>query len=294
MSAEERERPAVDVAAVDRGARAADRRVRRSRVRRVLRRRRLVGRARALRPRARGLDVVAVTAVSPSYPAGELEVAATVAADVGRRPSRRADARGRARGLRAQRRMRCYHCKAELYATLSRVVGDRRRPGRPSSPARTPTTSRTSARGCGPASARASGTRCSTSGSGRRRVRAIARALGLRVADKPALACLSSRVELGIRVTPELLERIDRAERGRAGARVRRRSRPAPGRDGDDRGRARRRRAPRVASRPLRSPPGDRRARLAPGRGRPRRLPAGRRERPAFGAGSGEPSGTDP
>jgi uncharacterized protein len=44
-------------------------------------------------------------------------------------------------------------------------------------------------------------------------VRAVARALGLRVADKPALACLSSRVELGQRITPELLGRIDAAER---------------------------------------------------------------------------------
>jgi uncharacterized protein len=42
--------------------------------------------------------------------------------------------------------------------------------------------------------------------------RGIARALGLAVAEKPALACLSSRVELGIRITPELLGRIDRAE----------------------------------------------------------------------------------
>src|SRR5207237_263051 len=31
--------------------------------------------------------------------------------------------------------------------------------------------------------------------------------------DKPALACLSSRVAYGIRVTPDLLRRIDRAER---------------------------------------------------------------------------------
>jgi len=43
-------------------------------------------------------------------------------------------------------------------------------------------------------------------------VRSIARTLGLRVADKPALACLSSRVELGIRISPELLARIDEAE----------------------------------------------------------------------------------
>src|SRR5207247_1082259 len=31
---------------------------------------------------------------------------------------------------------------------------------------------------------------------------------------KPALACLSSRIAYGVRVTPGLLARIDRAERG--------------------------------------------------------------------------------
>jgi uncharacterized protein len=40
----------------------------------------------------------------------------------------------------------------------------------------------------------------------------VARYLGLTVADKPALACLSSRVAYGVRVTPGLLARIDRAE----------------------------------------------------------------------------------
>jgi uncharacterized protein len=47
---------------------------------------------------------------------------------------------------------------------------------------------------------------------GKGAVREIARTLGLRVSDKPALACLSSRVELGIRVTPQLLGQIDEAE----------------------------------------------------------------------------------
>ena len=44
-------------------------------------------------------------------------------------------------------------------------------------------------------------------------MRAAARALGLGVADKPALACLSSRVAFGLRIDAGLLGRIDRAER---------------------------------------------------------------------------------
>ena len=43
-------------------------------------------------------------------------------------------------------------------------------------------------------------------------IRAAARSLGLPNADKPALACLSSRVPYGERVTPEKLARIGRAE----------------------------------------------------------------------------------
>jgi uncharacterized protein len=43
-------------------------------------------------------------------------------------------------------------------------------------------------------------------------VRALAQAAGLRVWDKPASACLASRVEYGRRVTPEALLAIERAE----------------------------------------------------------------------------------
>lgn len=43
-------------------------------------------------------------------------------------------------------------------------------------------------------------------------VRAISRDLGLETADKPAAACLSSRVAYGDPVTPELLHRIEAAE----------------------------------------------------------------------------------
>src|SRR5262245_5545241 len=49
-------------------------------------------------------------------------------------------------------------------------------------------------------------------GMGKQEIRAAARELGLPNWDKPALACLSSRVPYGDRVTPEKLERIGRAE----------------------------------------------------------------------------------
>ena len=43
-------------------------------------------------------------------------------------------------------------------------------------------------------------------------VRAIARHLGLPVWDKPAMACLSSRVPHGTAIDPQLLRRIEAAE----------------------------------------------------------------------------------
>ena len=43
-------------------------------------------------------------------------------------------------------------------------------------------------------------------------VRTLARAAALEVWDKPASACLSSRIEYGRRVTPEVLEQVERAE----------------------------------------------------------------------------------
>jgi uncharacterized protein len=43
-------------------------------------------------------------------------------------------------------------------------------------------------------------------------VRAIAKQLGLPVWDKPAMACLSSRVPIGTTITPQLLNQIEKAE----------------------------------------------------------------------------------
>jgi uncharacterized protein len=49
-------------------------------------------------------------------------------------------------------------------------------------------------------------------GLGKAEVRAMAARLGLEVADRPSSACLLTRLPYGVEVTPERLERIDRAE----------------------------------------------------------------------------------
>lgn len=46
----------------------------------------------------------------------------------------------------------------------------------------------------------------------KKEIRALAHAAGLEIADKPASACLSSRIEYGRPVTPEALSQVERAE----------------------------------------------------------------------------------
>src|SRR5581483_2022968 len=49
-------------------------------------------------------------------------------------------------------------------------------------------------------------------GLGKQDVRELARRAGLRIWDKPASACLSSRIEYGRPVTPEVLEVVEKGE----------------------------------------------------------------------------------
>jgi pyridinium-3,5-biscarboxylic acid mononucleotide sulfurtransferase len=156
--------------------------------------------------------VTAVTAVSPSLPRGELDSARATAATLGV-PHRTVATEEVDREAYARNDdLRCFHCKAELFATLGRIAE----------------------LGVGTSSVVLSGANADDAGDlrpglragelfgvrsplleeglGKREVRAVALGLGLAVSDKPALACLSSRVAFGIRITPELLDRIDAAE----------------------------------------------------------------------------------
>jgi len=47
---------------------------------------------------------------------------------------------------------------------------------------------------------------------GKAEIRALAREAGLRLWDKPASACLSSRIEYGREVTPQALQQVERGE----------------------------------------------------------------------------------
>ena len=164
--------------------------------------------ARALGPES----VTAVTAVSPSYPEGELQAARHLAGALGARhrtiDTREVDSEAYARNDA----MRCFHCKAELYGTLRRLEAEGTAEG-------TVVLAGANADDVddlrpGLRAGERYGVRNPLLEEGIRKdeVRAVARLLALPVADKPALACLSSRVAFGIRITPNLLSRIDRAE----------------------------------------------------------------------------------
>jgi len=66
--------------------------------------------------------VEAVTAISPSYPAGELRVAAETASELGvaHRSVRTHEVDREAYARNDE--LRCYHCKAELYGVLGQIV----------------------------------------------------------------------------------------------------------------------------------------------------------------------------
>jgi len=158
---------------------------------------------RALGPEA----VEAVTAISPSYPAGELEAARAVAASIGV-PHRTIATREVERDAYARNdALRCFHCKSELYGTLQRLVAAEGGPGRVVLAGANADDLADLRPGLRAAEQQGVRNPLLEEGLGKAGVRAVASRLGLTVADKPALACLSSRVAQGLRITPDLLAR---------------------------------------------------------------------------------------
>lgn len=157
-----------------------------------------------------GDRALACIGVSPSYPTREMRDAIELAKNAGI-PYRTVDTEEHLDPNYAANPVnRCYFCKSELHDKLRALadaegwatvvdgnnasdVGDFR-PGM--------------------AAARERGVRSPLLEAGitKAEVRAIAKALGLPVWDKPAMACLSSRVPHGTPITPELLRQIESAE----------------------------------------------------------------------------------
>jgi pyridinium-3,5-biscarboxylic acid mononucleotide sulfurtransferase len=159
---------------------------------------------------ALGDATIAVTAVSESLAAGELEDAQELARKIGIRHRVIRTEEFADPNYRRNDSDRCYFCKSELYGRLSGIIGDLGvevivsgantddmgdyRPG---------------LRAASEHGVRHPLQECNLS---KADVRALARAWGLPTWDKPASPCLSSRVAYGEDPTPERVRMIDQAE----------------------------------------------------------------------------------
>jgi len=160
--------------------------------------------------RVLGARAVAVIADSPSLPRSELREARALADRIGARLVVVATDEADDPDYRANRGDRCYFCKAALFRALERLcraegiaamafgeITDDWRDVRP---------------GARAAAEFGVVAPLSAAGFSKEDVRRYAREAGLPVAEKPASACLASRIPIGTPVDPRALARIERAE----------------------------------------------------------------------------------
>ena len=157
-----------------------------------------------------GPRLIAVTAVSETYPPGELEAAKEFARTLGvtHRILRTQELESEEFARNSPER--CYFCKKELYGKLKKIAEtegisfildgsntddlDDYRPGRKAAEefsVRSPLVE---------------------TGLSKSDVRELARFLNLPVWDKPSLACFSSRIPYGTRITPDIIKTVKTAE----------------------------------------------------------------------------------
>ncbi len=161
--------------------------------------------------RALGDRALAVTAVSPSLAPGEAEGARVIADQVGIRHRTVRTHEAEDPAYLANGADRCYHCKDELYDVLAKVAkeagisvvvsganADDLKDVRP-----------------GLRAAAEHGVRhpLVEVGMTKLEVREAAKSMGVPNWDKPASACLSSRIEHGVTITVDQLSKVGRAER---------------------------------------------------------------------------------
>ncbi len=157
-----------------------------------------------------GARAKAVTATSPTFPAIELVAVHQLSAEIGTTLQIVETDQLEIDAFVQNDTTRCFHCKTDLYGLLGKMKEDAQlnaivdgtnmddlQDDRP-----------------GIIAARALGVRSPLVevGLGKSDIRALAKSLGLSNWDKPAAACLSSRVPRGIQITRAGLSRIERAE----------------------------------------------------------------------------------
>ena len=164
----------------------------------------------AVAARVLGRRALAVTALSPTYPAREQRQAAALARRIGIAHETVVSDELKIPGFAANSPNRCYHCKHELFARLSRLARRRGLPavadGSNADDRRDYRPGRRAARELGVLSP------LLDAGLTKADIRALSRRMGLPTADKPALACLASRLPYGSAITAAKLPAVDRVE----------------------------------------------------------------------------------
>ncbi|MCA9539773.1 MAG: ATP-dependent sacrificial sulfur transferase LarE [Myxococcales bacterium] len=157
-----------------------------------------------------GERAVALTAISPSYPASELAEARALAADIGARMIEVETHELDRPGYRQNAGDRCYYCKTELF-DVAALESARRGLGQLCYGA-IPDDLGDFRPGMRAADEHAVRAPLIEAGLSKADIRQLSRTLGLPTWDKPASACLSSRFPYGTEITPERLDRVGRCE----------------------------------------------------------------------------------
>jgi pyridinium-3,5-biscarboxylic acid mononucleotide sulfurtransferase len=152
---------------------------------------------------------LAVTAVSPSLAAAELDDCRQLSIEWGLRWQPVTTDELERAAYRINDTERCYHCKSALMDVLTPVAAEQGATVVLGVNTDDLTDHRPGQRAAAEAGAEFP---LVAAGFSKQDVREASRRLGLRTWDKPAAACLSSRVPTGTTVTVELLSTIDRAE----------------------------------------------------------------------------------
>ena len=157
-----------------------------------------------------GARVIGVTALSESLPTGELEAAQDLASRIGAQHVVLRTFETRDENYLANAANRCYFCKTEMYMRINEFARAEkldavldglnqddlqdRRPGRAAAIERGVISPLVDA------------------GLSKAEIRTLSREMGLPTWDKPALACLSSRIPYGTPISVQALTQVDRAE----------------------------------------------------------------------------------
>jgi len=158
-----------------------------------------------------GARALGVIGRSPAVPPAELEHAEALAAEIGARLRVVDTDEMSDPNYVANPNDRCFFCKQELYDVCHRVAAEERVSTiLNGTNADDPGDWRPGLRAADRAGVASPLLEC---GLGKQEVRDVARALGLSNWDKPALACLASRLPHGTPVTAERLSAVDQVER---------------------------------------------------------------------------------